>query len=366
MRRRFIALETVITLYACGACDAYRSPPELESANLERGELDPALGPLELRLSTPIDPATLSIELRLDRRGTEGELCIGDEASRPAGCGGEATLVLGPCTADPGIAERLEDGVKYPCEGGAMIADGELTRLRFETTSRLIPYQRYVLIFAKGLADREGLERGIPLELIFQVKGDLPLAPTDFRPGMFFSVVETFEPISAQFHFFFWIVVNPETGELRAFAADADPADPAVDPKVNRDPSIWVADPNPPSGSNLRASGQVADGPDGRIVHVFPFLLSVPVPPVDAVGAEVGARIRVGTLPAVPGGDREIIEGTMYAPEVFLGLDDQRSALGPGRGTMLLFRLSEEESPPLESLLPVGMTLEDIERAFDD
>lgn len=362
-RAAFLGLLASITLNVLG-CDTYVPPPEFEDANLINGEYDPAAGALSVAFNRPIAGETLQIELRLDRRSREGDLCGAVDAA--IGCRREATRVLGPCVADGSKAERLDDGARYTCEGGAIALDTAEKTLRLEPLARLIPYERYVLIVDAGLTDRDGRDRGSPLELIFQVKGDLPRAPTDFEQGMFWAVVETFEPLSAQFHFFFWLAVKQETGEIRAFAADADPVDPNEDPKVNRNPAEWTSDPNAPSGSALRASGQVADTQDGRVIRVYPFLLQVSVPPVDAVGAEVGARISMAELPNVPGGVREVIEGTLTAPEIFLGIGDERAALGPGRGTITLIRLREEETPSLESILPAGATLADIENAFDN
>jgi hypothetical protein len=347
----------LLPLIAFG-CESYQPPIEIERVNVDRGVYDPAAGPLAVRFTGPIDPASLTFSLFLDRRGTEGEMCLGE--SLPGGCPGEAAAILGPCKADPSMAERVDEGVRYVCQGGAFVLDLTQQEIVIEPEARLIPYERYVLVFAPGLTDRAGIDRATALELIFQRKGDLPRGPTTFQGGMFFSVVEAFEPVNSQFHFFFWMIVDSETGEFRTFAADADPEESSIDPKVNREPGRWIADPNGPTGSFITGQGQIADDADGRVLQVYPFLLSVSSPRVDAVSAEVGARIRTGTLPGYPGGDREIIEGTFYSPEIYLGVEGQRAALGPGRGKIELVRLFEDETVPLETLVPRGKTLEEL------
>jgi hypothetical protein len=302
--------------------------------------------------------------LVVDRRGFEDEPCVGP--GDPEGCSETPPTLLGPCSADPARAEVIAGGVRYQCEGGTFEIDAGATRLALFPLTSYAPYERYALRIAAGLTGTDGHARGVPLVAIFQAAGDLPLAPTDFEPGMFFAVIDTFEPIAAQFHFFFYLAVKPETGELRYFAVDADPIDPATDIRTNREPRDWKTDPLDGTGATLRAAGQVADGPDGRVIYINPFLLKVAVPPVEAVGTEVGARVRTATLAAIPGGARELIEGTMYSPAVFLGLDGERSDLGPGRGTALLFRMHPDEQPPLEDFLSPGVTVDEIVRPFGE
>ena len=359
----------VVTL-ALAACETYVAPPRIQSLNVEAGIYDPARGPLEVKLSGAVDLATVSLDLFIDQRSREGELCVPDANGVLAeGCAGEALRVLGPCTPKSAPSERTDDQrTRFRCgSGGAIIAGAARDSLTLELDGRHTPFERYTVRLGVGLTGVEGADTGVPSEARFSVKSDVPLAPTDFAPGMFFAVVDIFEPIPAQFQFWFWIAVKPETGELRLYAADADPKDMSIDPKVNRDPVLWVADPGPPTGATLSAAGQVADVDGQRLLRIFPFRLLVTVPPVEAVSTEVNARVTQGEFPGAPPLTRDIIEGTMQSPGVFLGLDAERAALGAGRGSIALVRLTEAEQPPFASILEVGLTEDAVKNpSFDD
>lgn len=326
---------------------------------MEAGVYDPERGPLEVTFTGPVDLATVNLSLFVDRRSREGELCVAaDGAMLPTGCSMPAARTLGPCPLATSPSSRTDDGrVRFECAaGGAVIAKTDRTGLALELEGALVPFERYTIDIAPGLTSAAGADTGVATQARFSVKSDLPLAPTDLMPGMFFAVVDIFEPIPAQFQFWFWFAVKPETGELRLYAADADPVDMSVDPKVVRDPARWTPDPNPPRGVTLAASGQVSDQGGQRLVRIFPFQLLVTEPPVEAVGTEVSARITLGEFPGAPAMTREILEGTIQSPGVFLGLDSERAALGPGRGAIVMFRLTEAEQPPFASILATGVT----------
>jgi hypothetical protein len=350
------------------ACETYVPPPSVAATNLAAGGLlDPGAGALRLELSEPIDPATFTLSMRNDVRGLEGELCTADAGGAlPEGCARVAEPVIAPCALDPTTAERADDGLRYVCTGGAVRVDAARRVIHVEPTQRYAPYGRYVVSIAAALAGDSGRRTGVPLEVVFQVAGDLPRAPTTFTSGQFFAVIDIFEPIPAQFQFFFFVAVRPETGELRFFAADADPNDASIDPKTNRDPKLWKVDVADTTGATLRADGQVADTANGQLLRIYPFTLLVKTPPVEGLGTEVTARVERGTIAGAPAGDRDLITGTMSSPSVALGLDAERSDLGPGRGAIQLFRLAADEERPLESLLPVGADPAIIRAPFGD
>ncbi len=338
-------------------CETYVAPPAIESLNVQAGVFDPALGPLEVRFSGAVDLSTVDLSVLVDRRSREGALCLPEGGALPAGCASEATRALGPCKLASSPSERTDDGrTRFRCTGGSVIASTDRRALTLEVDGALVPFERYTVQLAPGLTGADGADTAVPAEARFSVKSDLPLAPTDLQPGMFFAVVDIFEPIPAQFHFWFWFAVKAETGEIRFYAADADPQDMSIDPKISRDPAQWKADPNPPSGAILSAAGQVADQGGQRLVRIFPFRLLVTVPPVEALATEISARITEGEFPGAPPMTREILEGTMQSPAVFLGLDAERAALGSGRGAITMFRLTESEQPPFASILATGVT----------
>lgn len=341
------------------ACETYVPPPTVVVMGLTDGVYNPDSGALAVSLVKDLDLTTMEVSLVVDRRGTEGDLCLGPGAL-PKGCAGEASPVLSHCRADPAKAERTEEGARYACSGGAILVTSDGTALRFIPETHLIPYERYLIRFEPGLADAAGHRHGVPVDLSFHMAGDLVRAPTDLKSGVFFAFVETQVPIPALLQFWFYVAVRPETGELRIFGTDVDPVDMSVDPKTNRIPRDWKLDPNPPTGSTLRASGQVADTPDGRVLHVYPFLMKTVVPPVEVVGMEVAGRFRVGKLPGAPDEDRELLDASMTAPAVFLGLDNERAALGAGRGVFTMMRLTTDETPALPAMLPTGVPASDI------
>lgn len=348
-------------------CETYVAPPTIESLNVQAGVFDPAIGPLEVKFSGALDLATVNLSVLVDRRSREGGLCLADGGELPAGCSVEASRVLGPCALASSPSERAEDGrTRFRCTGGAVVASTGRDALTLEVEGALVPFERYTIQLAAGLTGADGADTAVPAEARFSVKSDLPLAPTDLAPGMFFAVVDIFEPIPAQFHFWFWFAVKAETGEIRFYAADADPLDMSIDPKISRDPAQWKGDPNPPTGAILSAAGQVADQGGQRLVRIFPFRLLVTVPPVEALATEISARITTGPFPGAPAMEREILEGTMQSPAVFLGLDSERAALGAGRGSIAMFRLTESEQPPFATLLAAGVTEESVKNpSFD-
>jgi len=342
-------------------CETYVAPPGIDHLSVEAGVYDPEGGPLSVKLTKPVDLATLSLSLFVDHRGTEGDLCLG--MPLPEGCSDDAALqVLGPCAPKTAMSDRTEDGrTRFLCAmGGAIIVSTDRTEVVLELEGKLVPFQRYTLDLASGLTSAEGANTAVPTQARFSVKSDIARGPTDFQPGMFFAVVDIFEPIPAQFQFWFWFAVKPETGQLAIYAADADPKDMSIDPKVNRIPADWVSDPVSDKGATLSAVGQIADIGGQRLIRFFPFHLLVIVPPVEAVATEVSARVSRGEFLGAPAIEREIIEGTMSSPAVFLGLDAERAALGPGRGAIALFRLTPEEAIPVSALLGRGVTEQDV------
>ncbi|MFO0724422.1 MAG: hypothetical protein U1E65_11600 [Myxococcota bacterium] len=362
--RRFLLVSSAAALLVSGCLDAYVPPPGLAALDLSDGTFDPLKGALSVAIDGLIDPSTLDVSVLVERRGLEGDLCLAG-APLPQGCAAEATPALLHCRADPAKAERADTGVRYPCQdGGALELALDNKTLRFLPITHFIPYERYVIHFEPGLSDQSGHRHGVAVELNFHVAGDLARAPTDFKPGVFFAIVDTQVPIPAQLQFWFYLAVRPETGEVRIFGADVDPKDMATDPKTNRIPNDWYLDPNPPTGSSIRASGQVAESTDGRILHVYPFHLQTVVPPVEVVGMELSGRFRVGRMPGGPSEDRELMEASMTAPQVYLGLDNERAALGAGRGVVTMMRLTSTETPSLPDMLPTGAPASDILEPF--
>lgn len=337
----------------------------------ERGIYDPSSGPLVLEFSEPIVPASLRLRLRLDRANPERDVCRErEDEDLPAGCTEPARTIVGDCVVDPARAERPEPGstsTRYPCgTGGSFRLESDGSRVTVEPEVSLVPFERYALEVDPGLEDHDGRVRNVGSAIPFQVASEYPLAPTSFQGGMFFTVFEIDVPVAVEFDFLFWIEVQKDTGEVRLFGSDIDPNDPSIDPKTNRDPADWHPDPNQPSGASIDTRGQVVDSESGPLLVAFPFLLEVHVPAIDAPGVELNARFSDAAFPGAPTPPeiRQRADGRIFAPRVYLGLDDERAFAGEGRGTVKLYRLTAEEAPPLETLMPTGRNADEIRNTF--
>lgn len=351
----------LVLVVLCASCEAYEAPPKIAAMTVTRGLYDPATGPFEVTLSAPVKLASVELTLRTDRRNLEGMTC----AAGVDGCAAPSEVVLGPCKVEAAKAERVEgtDRVRYPCQGGAILTDASRTSVRLETVGNLVPYERYTLELAPGLEDDAGRVLHTGDLARFQVKGSYALAPTTFEKGMFFTIIDIDMPVRAQFQFAFWIDVKPETGEVRVFGTDIDPVDPtAIDPKTNRMPADWKTDPRPPTGTTIRASGQVTDSADGRLLIVYPFRLSVAVPRVEAPASEMSGRFDRAMPVGGPMEDRDVVRGALFTPAVTLGEGAEAAAVGEGRGTLTMYRMTSTEQYPLTSL---GFTDAELAHPFE-
>ena len=360
---RIFAVAALLGSCLLSACETYEAPPKIQNINLVRDTYDRDSGPLRIEFEKPLDPSTVKLSVYLDRSNAEQDLCRPNGETMPDGCTLEAPIVAGPCERRPDLEFRLEDptqGRAYSCEGATLIVSPDESTLQVELATALTPFERYVLVFEPGLTGADGRRSKNAIVRRFQAAGAFALAPIDFEPGMFFTVFDVDAPVKKQFHFFFYLTVNKATGQFQIFGADVDPNDDTVLPEVNRNPADWYTDPNPPTGAVISAQGQIGDTPSGRLVAVFPFFLKIIQPAVEAVDTELSGKLEVGLVPEAPQVEREIIQGSMFAARVYLGEGESRAELGAGSGRLTMFRLTEEEAPPVEALLPEGVRLEDV------
>ncbi len=366
--KRALLLPTALLL-ACP--QPYDPPPDIDALNIDRGLYDPTTGPLQITFSEPVLLRSMTIALRLDRHTIEYDACVEKEdGSLPEGCAEAATAILGPCTLSGATADpdhRDPDTFKFNCDGGNITVSADQKIVTLEPNTTLTPYERYSIDVDAGLEDADGRVRGVGIREVFQVASNIACGPTTFESGMFFAIFDIEVPIPAQFHFFFWSEVNPDTGQLRAFGADADPHDEMTDTKLNRVPSDWFADTRAEGGAIVEATGQVATVDGDTVVVVFPFDLRVAVPPVLAPGAELNARVSRGEVAGTPApmGDTDLIAGRLFGPKVFFGEGADQSDLGMGNGTVRMFRINDLSNIPSKpELLRRGVTVEDIEAPF--
>jgi hypothetical protein len=357
---------TLVALILSGAllgCESYEAPPKIQAISLVRDTYDQDTGPLEIEFEKPLDPATLKLSLYLDRSNVEQDLCRMNGDALPSGCTEEAPIIAGPCERRPDAEFRLDDpsrGRAFMCNGATLIISPDETKLSVELSNALTPFERYVLIFEAGLSGADGRVAKNALVRRFQAAGAFALAPTSFEPGMFFTVFDVDAPVKKQFHFYFYLWVDQGTGRLQLFGADIDPNDETVVPEVNRNPSDWHTDPNAPTGASISANGQIADTAAGQVIAVFPFLLKIEQPAVEAIDTELTGKLRIDVVPEAPPVEREVVQGSMFAARVFLGAGESRAELGAGSGRLAMYRLTPEEAPPIEALLPDGVSLQDV------
>lgn len=331
---------------ALSACAAYDPPPELAGTNLEQGMHDTQAGPLRIELSEPVEPESLVVKLYLDRQSTERELCLSGADGLPAGCEEEASLVVGP-------------------DDEAISLDEDETQVSVDLTGHLEPFERYVLMLEAGLADRLGNDRGVPLLVPFQAAGACAQAPTSFESGMFFAALTVAQPLPVTLLYYFWTQVDADTARLALWGAKAVLTDEEADPKTNRDLQVWEAHASPPLGYPLRANGQLCGSGDTLALELFPFDIEVQTPPATVLGLVY--RGVLGARPVDPGppGERQSFSGSVFSPGVYLGVGEGRQEVGEGSGSLDFFRLGPGEAPPLTSVLPEGISEDDVAGIWD-
>ncbi len=335
-------LIAVMSMLAAG-CGDYDPPPEVAGTNLARGTYDPARGDIVVRLSEPIDEASLQVQIVTSRYSEELDLCVPADAL-PKGCDSAATVVI---DSDSDLI-RLND---------------ERTEIRIDGAG-LELFTKYVVRIAGGLRDDAGRTRDPDSLIPFFARGNVQGTPTTFESGLFFGRLTTTVPLPIKVTLYFWIEVDSDEGLVKLFGCDADPTNGGPDStEDSMKQEKWKADPLPPLGFTVLANGLIQEGAEETIMELLPFDLEVTTPPVVAGDAIFRGTIGPGTPPGDVGGTRQLVAGQLDAETVSLGgtlLD------GVAQGDLVLFRLDEGEGPPLSALLGEGVTEEDVHSTFED
>lgn len=327
-------------------CGAYDPPPELVAVNLPRGTYDPTRGDIALTFSEPVDPETLAVDVLTARFNVERDLCApgGASGDLPAGCARAAEVVIA-------------------ADSDKISLDAARTEVRIDGAG-LETFSKYVVRVRGGLADDAGRVRRPPVLLPFYVQAPVEGTPTTVESGVFFGRLTTTSPLEIKVTMFFFAQVDPAQGRLKMFGCDADPAKGGPDsgePSLRQD--AWKADPAPPMGFTAVARGVIQETPTETRMELFPFDLVVTTPPVTAGGAVFRGSIAPGEPPGDVGGTRQLIAGQLDAESILLG---GAPLEGDAQGDLVLFRLTEDEAPPLSSLLGEGVTEEDVRSTFDE
>jgi len=354
----------VLALCASTGCmEDYDPPAELASTNIQRGLFDLAQGDLVVELTEPVVEETLRVRLLSGVYGTEGDVCRkGSAGGLPGGCDGEAAELVKPASERIRVASRRV--------------------IRIQVDDLLVPFGLYVLLVDAGLEDDGGRRRRVPIDLRFQVQGDIAENSTDLEPGMWFARTEVQKPLPTKVHFFFWMAVDQANGRLKIWGCDADPIDRSIKESDVTDinPEIWdpIPDPSESLGYPLEiGSGTVADTDQGRIFVFEPFDLVTTGPPVTISQGEFQGTLyeesvehgfsEMLSAKTGPPGVREVVKGQLSAPETFLGSGPDAVPLGEGQGPFAFYRLAEDEQPPLEDILPLYVTPEKVlDHPFDE
>ena len=362
----YAAAVFVLSTMSWGCFPEYDPPPELKFINLDQGLFDPSLGPLEFELSEPVILKTLTVSLYLGRMDEDFRLCFPDaKGELKQGCSEEAKLVIGPCSANPANAIRETDSsneLSFSCDGGKITVDESKRIVRIETDSSLAPFETYRLVVASGLSDEVGRTRKVPIEETFQVKSNIPCQPTSFSSGFYFSTFDIEAPARGQFHFLFWIEVNPQTGQTKLYGSRLRPKD-NVDPTMNRNLVDWNIDRDPTTGSDILATGQTAELGQESVFSVFPFTLSVNQPRILASSVELSGQVT--TMSANTSSTSvKVINGRLTSPQIFLGEGAGQSDLGPGYGSATMIEIPVDEAPDLVDGLPSSVSVTEVQSAF--
>jgi hypothetical protein len=346
---RLTAFALAATLSGCIDGETYDPPPDLASTNVVAGLFDEDEGAVRIVLTEPVVKESLRVTLYLARWSTERELCLpNDEGAFAGGCSPD----------DPALP--LDAEVVYSTEGVV-----EVTPL-----VDLIAYEPYLVVIAEGLEDAEGRQRAVPIEVPFQVGCVFPeVSPTTFESGRIFGMLEVFSPIPTKIYLFMWFEVDGETGRIHIFGADGDPINPeevTESQTVDYNPSNWRVDANLPEGFSFEADGKIAETEGCQAVQFFPFDLVVTKPPVRIEGATYRGTIeeKVLPLPGAPEDARETLSGQLDAPAVFFGPGPDAPDLGGGIASLTLFRLADDEGPPLSDILKEGMSEDYVHNYF--
>jgi hypothetical protein len=358
---------TIILLAIIACFPSYDPPPELADINVSQGLYDPDKGPLTLHFSEPVTLKSIEVALYVGRLDEDFRLCLpGPDGKLASTCIEEAKMVLGPCLAD--LAKAIIDNqdpsaLKFECSGGEISIDANKQSLSISSLEGLSPCETYRVVVSAGLADQAGRKRKVPIESTFQVKSNIPCAPSTFESGFFFAVFTIEAPAPGTFQYLFWVQADDATGKTRLYGAKIRPNE-GIDPLSQLNFKDWHIDHDPITGSNIIATGQTAEINGEKIFVVHPFLLRVNRPKITATGVVLSGQVSQSVVAAASDDERLLIQGRLSAPNIILGEGADQANLGAGYGTASMFRLLASEEPKFEDGIPSSISGAEIQAAF--
>ena len=275
-------------------------------------------------------------------------------------------MEVGPCRADP--AKAIVGGadnsqLKFECPGGEITVGANNQSILLTSLKGLSPFETYRVVVGAGLEDQAGRTRKVPIESTFQVKSNVPCAPSTLESGFFFTIFNIEAPARGTFQYLFWIQVDAATGQIRLYGTKIVPND-GIDPLTNQNFKDWQINTDPQKESFISASGQTAEVSGEKVIVVHPFVLRINQPKITAEGVELNGLMSTAVIPGASSDQRDVIQGRLSSPAIFLGEGESESNLGPGYGTASFFRLLPSEAPTFEDGIPTAYTAAEIQADF--
>lgn len=337
-----LSLVLFAALVGAPACERYEPPPEPAIVGLKSGVLTDPRAPLVLSFGTPIDPATLSLQIAFLETDVEGNLY--DEDDDPDT---ELRMLVQHDPRDGDVGVQVE-------------VAPDATWVRLDLDSALPVGPKLVLLVDGGLRSTSGrvmkFRHRIPFSYAVQcVEGE-----TSFPSGTYFVLLEVEEPLGTQIQLLADIDVDPATGALVGQFTNADrnpalecpskcpstdvcrllPAPECVPPSeraatVDEYPD-FIPNAPPPTGYSFFVQGCAVDDGAATGVLTAPATMVVESPRVTVEGLTMTASF-------APGPDGVVrATGSLTADVVRLGTN----ALGPGKGSMSAVRIPDDRVPP--------------------
>lgn len=290
---RWLLVAGTIAILAAAGCQTYAAPPAPSIDGEHDGLLDDPAQPITIHFSKAIDPASLRVQVVAFNPDSNGLLA--DET-------GDSSVSLHPFfTHDPSDGDSGGSGVLSP--------DG--TSFTITLLARLPVGPKLAVLVEPGLASSSGDSTAVRKRLLFAYGINCKTGtPGSFASGVYFFLLDVEEPIGTQIKLFASIEVDAQTGIFRAQFTRAGriqdparcspactggnvcqtiPSETCVLPSTRAGSTDefpdFFADPNPPVGYTLTATGCALDEGSGQVAFTTaPADLVVQQPPVSVDG----------------------------------------------------------------------------------
>lgn len=348
-----IALASPALVIATGStgCETFVAPPEVTIRGAKDGVLTDTKAPLVLEFSKSIRKETLNLKVVALETDLEGNLA--DEQGDPT----VELKSLFSYTQNP----SEETGVEVL--GGTAEILGDDAGLVIRPTAPLPVGQKLALLIEPGLTSRlEGRATTVRRRILFSYDFRCSAArPTKvMQSGIYFALLDIQEPVPVQIQLWGDLIVDPDTGVVRAQFTNADrnpalkcpqdcgaekvcrllPAPDCVVPSLKAGTVDEYPDflPNvtPPTGYSLTVTGCAEDQDENTAAFVSaPANLVVQKPEV-----QVNGLILTAAFKKEPNGTVRST-GTVTGSEIVFG----SARLASGRGTATIRTVPAAEAP---------------------